>query len=163
MKLFNKKSNKGFSLVELIIVIAIMAILVGIVGTQVIPYIEKSRVSKDQQVMSALCTDGTTAFATCASQLTPSVSSYELKIDSNATPTMTPAAATDTGSAAVLAEFQDLNNFTDLASLGLCSNVCKNVDYATITYDSTTEKIYVHFHSTSNQAKVDQKLPTITN
>ena len=38
-----KKDNKGFSLVELIIVIAIMAILVGVVGTQVIPYIEKSR------------------------------------------------------------------------------------------------------------------------
>ena len=45
-----KKDNKGFSLVELIIVIAIMAILVGIVGTQVIPYISKSKVAKDQQV-----------------------------------------------------------------------------------------------------------------
>lgn len=46
-----KKDNKGFSLVELIIVIAIMAILVGIVGTQVIPYISKSKVAKDQQVL----------------------------------------------------------------------------------------------------------------
>ncbi|MBQ6094530.1 MAG: prepilin-type N-terminal cleavage/methylation domain-containing protein, partial [Lachnospiraceae bacterium] len=35
-----KLNNKGFSLVELIIVIAIMAILVGVVGTQVIPYLE---------------------------------------------------------------------------------------------------------------------------
>ena len=41
-----KKDNKGFSLVELIIVIAIMAILVGIVGTQVIPYINKSKIEK---------------------------------------------------------------------------------------------------------------------
>ena len=46
-----KKDNKGFSLVELIIVIAIMAILVGIVGTQVVPYISKSKVAKDQQVL----------------------------------------------------------------------------------------------------------------
>ena len=38
-----KLNNKGFSLVELIIVIAIMAILVGVVGTQVIPYLERSR------------------------------------------------------------------------------------------------------------------------
>ena len=45
-----KKDNKGFSLVELIIVIAIMAILVGVVGTQVIPYISKSKVAKDQPV-----------------------------------------------------------------------------------------------------------------
>ena len=46
----NKK--KGFSLVELIIVIAIMAILVGVVASQVIPYMEKSRQAKDQQQLS---------------------------------------------------------------------------------------------------------------
>ena len=46
------KSNKGFSLVELIIVIAIMAILVGVVGTQVIPYLENSRKAKDQQILT---------------------------------------------------------------------------------------------------------------
>lgn len=46
-----RMDNKGFSLVELIIVIAIMAILIGIVGSQVIPYIEKSRVSKDKDVV----------------------------------------------------------------------------------------------------------------
>ena len=51
-----KKDNKGFSLVELIIVIAIMAILVGIVGTQVIPYISKSKVAKDQQVLNSIST-----------------------------------------------------------------------------------------------------------
>ena len=37
------KNNKGFSLVELIIVIAIMAILVGVIAPQLILYIEKSR------------------------------------------------------------------------------------------------------------------------
>ncbi|HAL02696.1 MAG TPA: hypothetical protein DCP07_05005, partial [Lachnospiraceae bacterium] len=35
------KNNKGFSLVELIIVIAIMAILVGVMAPQLIKYIEK--------------------------------------------------------------------------------------------------------------------------
>jgi type IV pilus assembly protein PilA len=48
-----KKDNKGFSLVELIIVIAIMAILVGIVGTQVIPYINKSKEAKDFQIINS--------------------------------------------------------------------------------------------------------------
>ena len=38
-------SNEGFSLVELIIVIAIMAILVGVVALAVIPNLEKSRES----------------------------------------------------------------------------------------------------------------------
>ena len=58
-----KKNNKGFSLVELIIVIAIMAILVGIVGTQVIPYISKSKVAKDQQVLNSISTAGVTAYS----------------------------------------------------------------------------------------------------
>ncbi len=48
------KSKKGFSLVELIIVIAIMAILVGVVASQVIPYMEKSRQGKDLQQLSAI-------------------------------------------------------------------------------------------------------------
>lgn len=62
-----KKNNQGFSLVELIIVIAIMAILVGVVGTQVIPYIEKSRQAKDIQVMNGLCTATISAFTGNAS------------------------------------------------------------------------------------------------
>lgn len=44
------KNNKGFSLVELIIVIAIMAILVGVMAPQLIKYIEKSNVSADTQL-----------------------------------------------------------------------------------------------------------------
>ena len=58
-----KKDNKGFSLVELIIVIAIMAILVGIVGTQVIPYISKSKVAKDQQILNSISTAGVAAYS----------------------------------------------------------------------------------------------------
>ena len=48
------KNNKGFSLVELIIVIAIMAILVGVMAPQLIKYIEKSKVSADTQAADAV-------------------------------------------------------------------------------------------------------------
>ena len=44
-----KLGNKGFSLVELIVVIAIMAVLVGVLAPTLIKNIEKSRESKDAQ------------------------------------------------------------------------------------------------------------------
>ena len=43
-----KKNNKGFSLVELIIVIAIMAILTALLAPQFLKYVERSRLSRDE-------------------------------------------------------------------------------------------------------------------
>lgn len=63
-------SKKGFSLVELIIVIAIMAILVGVVASQVIPYMEKSRKGKDQQEISSLTTSIVTAVSDHSTAIT---------------------------------------------------------------------------------------------
>ena len=49
-----QKNNKGFSLVELIVVIAIMAVLVGVLAPQFIKYVEKSRQSTDMQSVQQL-------------------------------------------------------------------------------------------------------------
>lgn len=46
-----KRNNKGFSMVELIIVIAIMAALVGILAPQYIKYVAKSKDAADKAQM----------------------------------------------------------------------------------------------------------------
>lgn len=56
-----KMNNKGFSLVELIIVIAIMAILVGVLAPQYLKYVEKSRKSADLDTLDSIYTACTTA------------------------------------------------------------------------------------------------------
>ncbi len=56
-----KMNNKGFSLVELIVVIAIMAVLVGVLAPQFLKYVESSRRSTDisnaQNIQSAVLAD----------------------------------------------------------------------------------------------------------
>lgn len=61
MKLFQKvkenrkkKNNKGFSLVELIIVIAIMAILIAVLAPQFTKYVDRSRQSNDAAMVTSV-------------------------------------------------------------------------------------------------------------
>ena len=77
----NKKqkslTNKGFSLVELIIVIAIMAVLVGVLAPQFLKYVERSRKSTDVQnvasIVTALQTYAADPTVATANQLTDEI------------------------------------------------------------------------------------------
>ena len=60
------KNNKGFTLVELIIVVAIIAVLSAVIAPQYIKFVEKSKVSADmntaaaiESAISVLCAEGT--------------------------------------------------------------------------------------------------------
>lgn len=54
MKKMSQKNNKGFSLVELIVVVAIMAVLMGILVPTLVKNVEKSKKQKDASAIEEI-------------------------------------------------------------------------------------------------------------
>ena len=78
-----KENNKGFSLVELIIVIAIMAVLVGVLAPQFIKYVESSKQSTDIQNAAEIraAVEAYVAESAPSANITVSISSDGKKIE----------------------------------------------------------------------------------
>ncbi len=135
-----KKKNRGFSLVELIIVIAIMAILVGVVGTQVVPYIEKSRQAKDYQIISGFCTAATTAYSSNAANIATTTGT--ITVNFNATTDTTKP----TGDALIVYnEVKALTGYSSISTLaaGMESKAGKDISAIGIVIDLDNKTITV--------------------
>lgn len=85
-----KKNNKGFTLVELIIVIAIIAILVAVLAPNYVRYVDRSRWSSDRNDCEALLSEVKTAIVEVQNDGNE-VTATSVKVTSNADVSVTPA------------------------------------------------------------------------
>ena len=80
-----KKNNKGFTLVELIIVIAIIAILVAVLAPNYVKYVERSRWSADQNTTKELLGEVKTALVAAQDDDSYTPDDFTLKMSKTGT------------------------------------------------------------------------------
>lgn len=78
-----KSNNKGFSLVELIVVIAIMAVLVAVLAPQFTKYIDQSRKSNDAATVAGIVTAAQVGIADTTNGVQPAT--YTIKVTTTGT------------------------------------------------------------------------------
>lgn len=134
----NKKqknlTNKGFSLVELIIVIAIMAVLVGVLAPQYIKFVEKSRVSADAQQVEEF-----------TGAMTVLASDVDVTLDSTKTYTVT---SDTTGKITISNDLKTI--FDSLGSV----DTAKNYSYKSTSYKAQAITISLAYDGTAKVWKV---------
>lgn len=144
------KNNKGFSLVELIVVIAIMAVLVGVLAPQLIKYVEKSRQATDIQNCDSIATTLKTYF------------SDKENLKGNVTVTVKNGASI-AYSVSVQNSGLDTKASNALRDAGLQDTQLKGSEWTNdeigITYDSTTGKISyaassAYYNATNNATEI---------
>lgn len=133
----NVKNNKGFSLVELIIVIAIMAVLIGILAPQYLKYVERSRISADLDSIEGLVK----AAETCVSDPDTNIAG-----DFTASVTGGTQGVAWTGDTAASTEINAMLNTA-------------NIELTSRTYNGQTVTVTVTFAADPNNANI--MVPTV--
>lgn len=110
-------NNKGFSLVELIIVIAIMAVLMGVLAPQYLKYVKKSKISTD-----------ITNAENIATAVNAEIADGETKLDGNGKIKIKPATATAGSASTLLIEDGDRKVYLPASKLNSANEWVLNYD-----------------------------------
>ncbi len=145
-------NNKGFSLVELIIVIAIMAILIVVLAPQYLKYVEKSRVSSDQ-----------TTIVEYINAMQVIAADPDITLDSAKTYSLTSAANSDTitvsSDLATLIEGQGMLDATSAAGGKTQSTAYKAAEMNIVLKYDSGKKVW-NVTKAGGTVEVNGKLPT---
>ena len=115
-------NNKGFSLVELIIVVAIMAVLIGILAPQYLKYVEKSRLQTDNDYIDSV----RKACETVAADPSYNIpnGTYTITFNTSAAPSFSSDPTVDTVNSITLSGAID-----DIASVTQSTDILKSKTY----------------------------------
>ena len=137
-----KKDNKGFTLVELIVVIAILGILVAVLAPQYIKYVDKSRWATDQNQCSTLLNEVQVAIVDTQEQgktVSPTDAKIVIAKGTDGNTTITPADNTGIDMLATLSDIDPNWRTLKITNTGSAAGTAKHATY-TITYNAKGAK-----------------------
>lgn len=141
MKKMSQKNNKGFSLVELIVVVAIMAVLMGILVPTLVKNVEKSKKQKDRNAIEEIRNTMVTTLAD------PTYSDVEATIVYNDTTNNKITVTAGTGTPGTGTKTTDITNFLTAVSKDIEDWTFTSKDYKAnpkVTFVIHEQKVTVY-------------------
>lgn len=148
-----RKDNKGFSLVELIVVVLIMAIIAVALAPQVLKWVNNSRIANDRNLMDTLVSNSQTTMTNQAAYDIVKGKTVELAFSNTGDASYKLDGTTQSSGDAFVNKFAEYSGYTDWADMDgeVHTKASGNVITISIT---ATGKVTGSYHSSSSTSEI---------